>query len=415
MKKKLTITLLDSIIAKGVAHPPIWDRDLSGFGIRVGKHGTVSFFAMRRQHGGDGKPLRIPCGTYPLTPLADAREKAREALRDLAAGIDPRKVAKAKAVTFGALAEEFIKRHAARKRSARNIELLIRRELIPRWGDKPVGDVSRIDVVDLMDEIVDRGHPAAAHQVFGYAKRVFSWALSRGTYGIEASPFDRLKRGDLLGAKGSRTRLLVSGELSLIWQATEGAPIDVYPDAQFIRLLLMLGLRRGELAGARWSEFDLAAATWVIPGGPLGRTKNGDPLLVSLPVAAMEILNALPRFAGSGHVFTARGNQALNDFVGIKRRLDARITALNGGVPIAPWVLHDTRRAVRTGMSQLRIEPHIAERCLGHRQGGISKVYDLWQFADEKREALERWAARLLSIVTPPPDNVVPLPLRQAS
>src|SRR5262249_6250501 len=147
-------------------------------------------------------------------------------------------------------------------------------------------------------------------QVFGYAKRVFSWALSRGTYGIEASPFDRLKRGDLLGEKGSRTRLLVPAELALIWAATEGAPADVYPDAQFIRLKLLLGVRRGELAGAKWSEFDLTegAATWVIPGGPHGRTKNGDPLLVPLPAPAVDILNTLPRFAGCDFVFSARGN-----------------------------------------------------------------------------------------------------------
>src|SRR5262249_41199178 len=234
-------------------------------------------------------------------------------------------------------------------------------ELIPRWGEKPLGDVSRIDVVDLMDEIIDRGHPAAAHQTFGYCKRVFSWALSRGTYGIEASPFDRLKRGDLLGAKGSRTRLLSAADLALIWQATDGAPEAVYPDGPFIRLLLLLATRRGELAGARWSEFDLGAARWVIPGE---RMKNGDAHLVPLPPAAVAILQSLPRFAGCDFVFSARGNMALNDFCGLKARLDAKIAALNGGVPIAPWVMHDTRRAVRTNLSALRVEPHVAEMCL---------------------------------------------------
>jgi integrase len=273
------------------------------------------------------RPIRVTIGAYPLTPLADAREKAREALRDLAAGIDPRRVARAKAVTFGVVAEEFIKRHASRKRSARNIELLIRRELIPRWGDRPIGDVTRRDVVNLMNEIIDRGHPAAAHQAFGYGKRIFSWALALDTYDLEASPFDRLKRGDLLGAKRSRTRLLSSPELALIWQATDGAPEAVYPDGPFIRLLLLLATRRGELAGARWSEFDLDAARWVIPGA---RMKNGDPHLVPLPPAAVAILQSLPRFAGCEFVFSARGNMALNDFCGLKARLDARIAALNG-------------------------------------------------------------------------------------
>jgi integrase len=369
------------------------------------------FFACRRLRGGM-RPIRVTIGAYPLTPLADAREKAREVLRDLAAGTDPRKVAKAKAVTFAVVAEEFIKRHASRKWTARAIELLIRRELIPRWGDKAIGDVSRTDVVDLMDEIVDRGHPAAAHQTFGYGKRVFSWALARGTYGIDASPFDRLKRGELIDKAGSRTRLLSPAELALIWQVTDGAPEATYPDGPFIRLLLLLAVRRGELAGARWGEFDLDAARWVIPGE---RMKNGDAHLVPLPPAAAAILQSLPRFAGCDFVFSARGNLVLNDFVGIKRRLDARIAALNGGEPIAPWVMHDTRRCVRTGMSQLRIEPHIAERCLGHRQGGTAKVYDLHGFEPEKREAFAKWADRLLETVTPPPSaEVIPLPLRKA-
>jgi integrase len=379
------------------------DRDLSGFGIRIGKHGTVSFFACRRQHGGDGKPIRIPCGSYPLVTLPDARGKAREVLRDLQAGIDPRERAKtkAKAVTFGALAEEFIRRHASRKKSARNIELLVRKHLLPAWGDKPAGGVSRTDVVDLLDAIVDRGHPAAAHQVFGYGKRLFNWAIQRGA--LEASPFDRLKRGDLLGEKGSRNRLLTAPELRLIWCAT--ADMD-YPAGPFIRLLLLCGTRRGELAGAKWSEFDFDAARWIIPGGPFGRMKNGDDFLVALPAPAVDIFNTMPRFVGSDFVFSARGTQPINDFASLKRRLDARVAELNGGEPIPGWTWHDTRRCVRTNMSALRIEPHVAERCLAHRQPTLVRTYDLYDHEDAKREALERWATRLASIVG---DNVVPL------
>jgi integrase len=411
MKRRLTDALLCSLAEKGGA-PVIWDTTLSGFGVRVGKR-TVSYFVCRRQRNGSGKPIRIACGTYPLVALAEAREKARDMLRNLATGVDPRVLeaekAKAEATkqqnTFATVAEEFIAKHAARKRSARNIELLVRRELIPAWGDKQIGAVSRADVVALLDDILDRGHPAAAHSVFTYAKRVFNWALARGTCGLEHSPFDRLKRGELLGEKGSRNRLLTAPELRLIWTATEGAPAEVYPDGPFIRLLLMLGVRRGELAGARWSEFDLDAATWIVPGGPPGRMKNGDDFLVALPAPAVATLTSLPRFAGCDYVFT-HGERPINDFVGLKRRLDARIAALNGGQPIPHWTTHDTRRCVRTNLSALRVEPHIAERCLAHRQRGISKVYDLWQFADEKREALARWSARLLAIVG---DNVVPI------
>jgi integrase len=413
MKAKLTTKLLDSLIAKGAARPPIWDTVTSGFGVRVGKR-TISFFACRRRRGGGGKPIRIPCGTYPLHSLADARERANAMLRDLHDGVDPRvreaEKAEAEAAkqqnTFAAVAEEFIAKHAARKKSARNIELLVRRELIPAWGNKQVSDVSRSDVVALLDDILDRGHPAAAHSVFTYAKRVFSWALARGTCGLEHSPFDRLKRGDLLGEKGSRTRLLTPGELRLIWQATEGTPAEVYPDAPFVRLLLMLGVRRGELARARWSEFDLDAVQWIVPGGPLGRMKNGDDFLVALLAPAVDILKAMPRFVDSDFVFSARGTQPINDFAGLKRRLDARVAELNGGEPIPGWTWHDFRRCVRTNLSALRVERDVAEMVLAHRQRGIVRTYDLFDHEPAKREALAAWATRLLAIVG---DNVVQL------
>jgi hypothetical protein len=92
MKAKLTTKLLDSLIAKGEPHAPIWDTVTSGFQIRMSKRGVPSFSAMRRLRGGSGKPIRVPCGVYPLVSLADGRARATEALRDLAAGTDPRQL-----------------------------------------------------------------------------------------------------------------------------------------------------------------------------------------------------------------------------------------------------------------------------------------------------------------------------------
>jgi integrase len=417
MRRKLTDRLLRSLADKAVP-TTVWDETTSGFAIRVGRTGA-SFFVMRRQRHGNGKPIRIRIGRYGLLSLAEARERAFDALRDLATGVDPRvreaERLKAEAAkgqnTFRAIAEAFITRHAAKKRTGRAIELLIRRELLTRpWADKPIGEVTRDDIVAVIDEIVDRGHEAAAHQMFGYGRCLFNWALTRGTFGLEHSPFDRLKRGNLIGPKRSRDRLLSPAELALIWKATAGAPTEIYPEGQYIRLLLLLGVRRGELAGAKWSEFfDLdkaGAARWIIPGGVLGRMKNFDPFLVLPSPAAVDILKALPRFEGCDYLFTARGNQAFSDFTGLKRRLDARITALNGGVPIPHWTLHDFRRCVRTNLSGLRVDRTVAEMILAHRQPGIVRTYDLDAHEGEKREALAAWATRLLAIVG---DNIIHL------
>ena len=76
---------------------------------------------------------------------------------------------------------------------------------------------------------------------------------------------------------------------------------------------------------------------------------------------------------------------------------------------IPPWVIHDIRRTVRTRLASLKISDLVAEMVIGHGRKGIQRVYDQHTYEDEMRDALKQWASRLRSIVTPPPDNLVPL------
>jgi integrase len=407
LKAVLTDKLLRALSAKGEPHEPIWDQTIRGFGIRIGDHGGVSFFAMSRPRGHGRNPIRLTIGRFPTLTLAEARERARSLLRELHDGIDPRlreaerirAEAAKRANTFGAVAEEFLRRHVAQKRTARAIELRIRRELIARWSDRPITEISRADVVRLVDEIVDRGHPEATRQTFTYGRRLFSWALARDIYGLGHSPFDRLNTRDLIGEKKPRQRLLSPLELALIWRAS---PEDLHPDGPYVRLLLLLGVRRTELARARWAEFDLDEALWTIPPG---RMKSDEPHVVALAPPALEILNALPR--SSNFVFTARGDKPLNNFGELKQRLDLRINALNGDKPIEPFTFHDCRRTFRTGLSSLAIAPHVAEMCIAHRQPALHRTYDLHRFNAERRHAFNVWATYLTGVVSPAPKNVV--------
>jgi integrase len=408
MRATLTDKLLRGLVARGQPHEPVWDQALRGFGIRVGDRGGVSFFACARRRGGSRQPIRLTVGRYPALSLVEARDRARTLLRELQDGVDPRarraeqeRTAAAKqASRFDVIAEDFIRRHVARARTAAAIELRIRRELLPRWGERSITDITKADVVRMVDEIVDRGHPEAARQTLAYARRLFSWTVARGV--LEHAPTDHLKAVDLIGAKKPRQRLLTEHELKLIWRAASEAP---YPDGPYIQALLLLGVRRSELGRATWSEIDLDQALWTIPPG---RMKSDEGHSVPLPPRAVEILRALPRFV-SGYVFAARGTRPLNDFGAIKQRLDRRVVRLNGGKPIEAWTLHDARRTFRTGLSTLGIAPHVAELCLAHRQPGLARTYDLHRFDAEKRHALNAWAARLLSIVEPSPDKVVRL------
>jgi integrase len=402
MKTILTDKLLRGIVSKGAAHAPITDTALPGFGVRFSKAGDPSFYVLGRQRGVAGPPLRLHVGGYPALSLAAARDKARPWIADLQNGLDPRQrlsvvkqeAAIRAAATFGALAEDFIRRHVSRARTAYAIELRIRRELIARWGDRPVADVTPDDWIALIDEILDRGHREAARKTFAYGRRLYNWAINRGSYGLTASPLDRLSVKDLVGSPRVRQRVLTAGELTLIWNATA----DWHLYGPFVRLLLLLGVRRSELALMARDELDLPKALWTIPAS---RTKTAEARTVPLPKIAVSLLTALPRHVGSSYVFTTRGDRPLANFADVKQRLDRRIAALNHGKPMAPWTFHDCRRTFRTALSSLGVPTDIAELCIGHRQSAIQRIYDLYRFDAEKRRALDAHAAHLLAIVRP--------------
>src|SRR5262249_32282603 len=194
-----------------------------------------------------------------------------------------------------------------------------------------------------------------------------------------------------------------NSEIVLLWRATEGSEATYY--GPFARLLLLVGVRRAELGRAIWGEFDLDAALWGIPPT---RVKSDAPHIVPLAPPALEILRALPQ--GKGYVI---GGGPIH-YSQAKRQLDARMTALNCGKPIPRWRWHDLRRTFRTGLSGLKISPHIAELAIAHGKQGLSRVYDQHRYDAELHEAFVLWAQRVMSIVMPPSDTTV-VPLRKAT
>jgi integrase len=385
----------------------IWDAALPSFGVRVTDTGRVSFFVMRRTSG-DPKPVRVVLGSYPATSLSEARERAREALSQLSAGVHPlrqkaaQRAAEARLAlcSVEAVAEDFIQRHIAKKRTAVVVSQLIRREIVARWGRRPICEIARGDIVRMIEQIADKS-PSAARQAWIYVNRLFGWALNRDMYGLTASPCERINITDLVGAPRARERILSDDELRALWRATEDGH---FPFDPFIRLLLLLGCRRGEAAGMRHAEIDLAAGLWHLPGD---RTKNEEPRSLPLPKAAVELLASLPTFSGPFVFTTTSGERPISGFSDLKERLDRRIAAQ--AEAMAAWRLHDLRRTMRTRLSALPIGGTVAELMIGHKQEGVRAVYDRYQYLDEQRAGFELWAARLRDIVEPAPENVTQL------
>jgi integrase len=246
--------------------------------------------------------------------LDAAREVARQWLALIRKGIDPaaearrredaeRRAREAERVQnecrFERVAADYLKRKVAGQRRAREAERIVRGELIAAWGDKPIGEVTRRDLVTLVERIDDRPAPIYAQLVFAHARSLFNWAINRGSYGLEHAPTDRVRVGDLVSRRKSpRQRVLSDDELRCLWKASGRLG---YPWAPLFRLLLLTGTRRTEAAGARWREFDLERSTWSVPPE---RFKSNATHLVPLSVDALAVVATVPRFQRGDCLFS---------------------------------------------------------------------------------------------------------------
>jgi integrase len=372
-----------------------------GLVLRVTDRGVKSFSVYYRWRG---KNSRLTLGPWPGLGIEEARARAREVREWARKGIDPKlamrtvaakELADAEAqnramMTFGDLAISYINRETPKLAMGTNYARSVERHLLPAWRDMPVEELRRRHLTALTDKILDSDKPAMAFRVHEIAKRIFSWGLDRGD--VEFSPFAGMRPPV---TKKPRDRVLRREEIAALWATWTAAG---YPFGALQKFLLLTGQRRGEAAEMTWGEVDLEARTWTIPAA---RSKSGREMLVPLSDLAVELLEGLPRFEGCGFVFTSRGKRPVSGF-SKARDIAERDSGVTG------WRLHDLRRTCRTGLARLGVPEIVAERCLNHAPKGLSAVYNVHQYQDEKREAFQKWADHLRLIVNPP-ENVVAL------
>jgi integrase len=269
-------------------------------------------------------------------------------------------------------------------------------------GARPIHDITQHDLAAVINTIKARGSPAQARELFSRAKTMWKWAIGCGAYGLTASPTDRLGAKALVGSKRPRSRTLSDEELRALWDAT-GA--ESYPWKQPYRALILTGQRLSDVSDATWDEFDEQKRLWTIKAD---RYKTRAAHVVPITPALAALLDELPRYESGDYLLSASwGRRPVRGMTKPKQRLDAFMKQRLPQLP--PWVVHDIRRTVRSHLSALPVEQHVRELVIGHTQTGVRKVYDRYEYLDEKRHALELWQARLKSIVEPAPDNVTRL------
>lgn len=416
----------------GIGEIVYWSDDLPGFGLRCRMNGLRSWLVQYRTKAGEARKqtLGSPGKGPGKVTFAEARAKAGKILATVKLGGDPAgdvkdtKAATKAAITTGELVSRYLKHQRPRMRERSYEEL--RRHLggakdeggsRPRHGKAldakplhklPVGRVTQRVIVDLLQGIADVA-PITANRVRASLSAMFAWGMKAGL--VPANPVAATFKP---AEEKTRERVLTDRELALIWGCTAGAA----DHDRIVRLLMLTGSRREEIAGLRWSEITMVddnTTTWLLPSE---RSKNALPHVLTLPPLAVSQLpprrdtrNGEPR-----ELIFGEGDGPFSGWSRCKERLDSRIAQANGGKPIAPWVLHDLRRTLVTRLNDLGVEPHVIEALVNHVGGiakaGVAGVYNRSAYGPQKRAALALWCdhvATLTGGATPEQGAVVPL------
>jgi integrase len=329
-----------------------------------------------------GRQIRVTLGRYPKIKLQKARELAREKIHQAARGEDPRgakRPAETVPGTFAATAKEFTERHGAGERWKKETARILEKDVVPRWGTRRPEEITRTEIVELLDEIADRGATIQANRTASVISRFFNWMLDRGV--IETSPAVRLPKP---GTETKRERILSDEEIRKLWPVWERMG---WPFGWIFQFLLVTAQRRGQAAGLKWSEFDFERKAWTSP------TKAQHLHEIPLSTLALQIIGRVERCEGAKLLFSTTGETAASGFS--KAVFDA--TQKSG---VDGWSPHDLRRTAATGMARLGVSKETIARVLDHAEGGVTgPVYIRAQYLGEKREALERWSRHLSKIL----------------
>jgi integrase len=383
LRKLLTERTLIGLKPACAGQYDVWDIHTPAFGVRVSYRGRKTFCVLTRI---GGKVRRISLGHYRATKLADARQKAAQVLKDAQEGIAPatRTLIEAQAAhaaeagTFAALAERYMREYAATFRTHHEVRRKIDAELLPHWGARQVASITRDDIKALAYAKAEDGG-IASNRLLALITTIFNFAVDEGY--LSASPAARIKK---IGKESERERVLSETEIRIVWDACDRLG---YPFGKLFQMSLVTGQRKGECAAMRWQDVDERG--WLIPAEHF---KTGHSHHVQLSSLARELLTSIPK--RGRFVFHGRIDAKLRGWSKAKAGLDALCTP-----PIDAFVIHDLRRSAATHMRGLGIDRLAVSKILGHSEGGITKIYDRHSADLEKLAAMEKWAAKLRSII----------------
>lgn len=390
-----------------------------GLILRVFPTGTKAFEV--RYTAENGARRRHPLGPYPGLTLSKAREKANALRVDIVAGVDPagvraaaRHAARA-GETLSDLAEGYFAAaakglHGGRGRPKRASTLAVERNrwtrhIAPRLGDTRFRQLKRADVKAFMRQHATAGELSAdtIASVGSTLSSILAFAVHEEH--LEANPATGVTKPLRLAA---RERLFDDAAMAKLWRALSPAMTDHNPPVASIEAAVPLALRfailtlarRGEVAGARWSEIDRTRATWTIPPE---RAKSSRTHVVPLSAASVEIVDAAARLGGGEFLFASPKDRSRHVD---EHALTRAIARLCDRLEIPRGSPHDFRRSGATTLTgeKLGVRRFVVSKVLGHAASegaAVTGVYDRNDYLAEKRAALDAWARHIIENARP--------------
>jgi integrase len=384
MPKKITkSTQVDSLKPRERAYyVSLGNEKYPGLMLRIAPSGKKTW-SLRYRVGRHQRRWTI--GPYPNVTLAAAQAEAAK----LTPGMDPQatKQESREAETFKKFAATYIEKHAKlKKRTWKSDELQLETYVLPVWKHRPVRDIARRDVRQLLESIAARPAPIVANRVRALLHKLFNFAIVEDV--VEHNPVSKTPK---LGNEHARDRVLSPEELRVFWDKCETLAPEMKAAWQ-IRLLT--AQRGGEVHGMRWQDVDLETGWWTIPAAsaknkrahrvPLSRPVLD--LLVPLKVKADEALKKHPKSPYAVYALrNARG-----------KRQQAQAAAIFG---IKDFRGHDLRRTAASLMASARVPRLVISKILNHTDASVTAIYDRHSYDAEKREALDNWARQLTGII----------------
>ncbi len=375
-----------------------------GLYFRVTDQGT-GFWVLRYQLGVKRREMSL--GRYGRSPeglsLAEAKLKAGLTRAEINNGIDPIAEKKRTSLTrirsVDDVAADWLLECKNRLENPHIPERVYRKDIAPAIGELSIVRVNATDIKGILRSIDESGRPAIANDALSYLKQIFNHAIKLGL--VISNPATVFSVRDAGGIEKSRDRILSIEEIRITFKVfRRHSSVVTRENYLAMALLVILGVRKGELIAAKWAEFDLENKIWTLPPA---RTKTKSGIVIPLPEKILPWLNELAiRAVNSEYLFPSRRqsrrrayisddtlNHALAKMFGAK--VDSKkkpLPNILGAAGVEHFVIHDLRRTCRSLLAKNGVPPHIAEKCLNHKLKGVEAIYDRYDYLQEREKAL---------------------------